>query len=390
MKVLMINVVCGTGSTGRICSDLAALLETGGATVRIAYGRDPVLPEAKEQAVRIGTPTDVNRHGLRARLSDGCGRGSKRATQAFIEWVKEYDPDVIHLNNLHGYYINVEILFDYLRTCGKRILWTLHDCWAFTGHAANCEAADCEKWQTGCGRCPNRAQYPRSFVDRSKGNWKRKKEWFTGIPGMTIITPSAWLAGLVRRSFLKEYPVAVIPNGVDVGVFRPTESDLRETLGLGDAKVALGVAARWNRHKGLADMLRLREMLDGGWKIVLVGLSDRQMQDLPDGVIGLKRTESVRDLAALYTLADVFVNPTYEDNYPTTNIEAIACGTPVVTYRTGGSPESAEAYGCAVEKGNITALAAAVRTEKFERKPLAVDHRVMLREYEVLIRQEDQ
>ncbi len=385
MKVLMVNVVCGVGSTGRICTDLAASLEAEGATVRIAYGRDLVPPAARKYAVRIGGAGDVRRHGARARLTDGCGWGSKAATRRFIKWVRQFDPDVIHLHNLHGYYINVEVLFEYLRTCGKKILWTLHDCWAFTGHAANCEAAGCERWEDGCGRCPDKGGYPKSLIDRSAGNWIRKKKCFTGIPGMTIVTPSAWLAGLVERSFLGEYPVRVIPNGVDIGVFRPTESDLRQTLGIGDAKVALGVAARWGRNKGFDDLLKLRERLDEAWKIVLVGLNDRQIRQLPPGVIGLKRTENVRQLAALYTLADVYVNPTYEDNYPTTNIEAIACGTPTVTYRTGGSPESAGAYGAVAQKGDIGALADAVRREHFERSPLAVDHRVMLRAYVDLI-----
>ena len=205
MKVLMINVVCGIRSTGRICTDLATALEAQGHEVKIAYGRENVPEQFQKYAVRIGTDLDVKLHGLRARLLDGAGFGSKRATKKFIEWVKEYDPDVIHLHNIHGYYINVEVLFKYLKSCSKKIIWTLHDCWAFTGHSAYCDAVQCDRWKTGCYECPQISEYPRSVVDRSKLNWKKKREMFTGIPNMILVTPSQWLAGLVKESFLNKY-----------------------------------------------------------------------------------------------------------------------------------------------------------------------------------------
>ena len=208
MKILMINGVCGIRSTGRICTDLAAALEAKGYEVKIAYGRETVPERFQKYAVRIGSDLDVKVHGLRARLWDDAGWGSKRATLKFIEWVRQYDPDVIHLHNIHGYYINIEVLFRYLRTCGKKILWTLHDCWAFTGHAAYCEAAGCERWKHGCHDCPNRGEYPKSLTDNSRRNWEKKKRMLDRIPNMTIVTPSEWLAGLVRSSFLGQWSLA--------------------------------------------------------------------------------------------------------------------------------------------------------------------------------------
>ena len=342
MKILMINSVCGIRSTGRICTDLADALTEQGHKVKIAYGRETVPEQYMKYAVRIGSDLDVKLHGVRARLLDESGFGSKRATIRFIEWVKKFDPDVIHLHNIHGYYINIEVLFDYLRTCGKKIIWTLHDCWAFTGHAAYCEAANCERWKKGCRNCPKRDDYPKALYDNSKLNWLKKRKLFMGIPNLQIITPSKWLAGLVKKSFLRKYPVSVIYNGIDTSVFKPVDSSaLRKKLNLGDRKVILGVAAVWDERKGLDDFIKLNKLINKNkYQIILVGLSEMQIAKLPKSIIGIARTDSVEQLVELYSLAHVFVNPTYEDNYPTTNLEAIACGTPVITYDTGGSVES--------------------------------------------------
>ena len=338
MKVLMINSVCGIRSTGRICTDLAQALEAQGHTVRIAYGRETVPERFSRYAVRIGSDCGVKLHALKARAFDASGFGSRFATLRFLDWVRKYDPDVIHLHNVHGYYLHVGLLFDYLRTCGKRILWTLHDCWAFTGHAAYCEQANCEKWKNGCSHCPKDWDYPKSLSDHARRNYARKKALFTGIPNLELVTPSQWLADLCAESFLKEYPVTVIHNGINTDVFRPCDGTaLRASLGL-----------------------TLSEMLSDRERIVLVGMSERQIQGLPPAILGLPRTNSAQELAALYAMADVYANPTYEDNYPTTNLEAIACGTPVVTYATGGSPESARLYGLIVRKGDISAFAAAI------------------------------
>ena len=357
MKILMINVVCGIRSTGRICTDIAKGLEEQGHDVKIAYGREHVPAEFQHFAVQIGNDFDVKLHGLKTRLFDGMGLGSKNATEAFISWVRTYDPDVIHLHNIHGYYINYPVLFDYLKTCGKKIIWTMHDCWSFTGHCMYFNYENCEKYKSGCGNCPQNGVYPKRIgPDKSARNYSLKKRYFTGIPNLTIVTPSKWLETLVKQSYMADYPVTTIHNGVVLETFKPTESDILSRLGIGGKKVILGVAAVWDRRKGMADFIELANMLDDSYRIVLVGLNKEQIASLPGNVIGIGRTDSVTELVELYSAAYVFVNATYEDNYPTTNLEAIACGTPVITYDTGGSPESAEFYGMTLKEKSAKAI----------------------------------
>lgn len=357
MKVLMINVVCGIRSTGRICTDLAKALEEQGHEVKIAYGRENVPEQFRKFAVKIGTDLDVKLHGIKARLLDGAGFGSKKSTEKFIEWVKEYDPDVIHLHNIHGYYINIEVLFDYLKICGKKVIWTLHDCWSFTGHTPYCDSKNCKRWVKGCHNCPLIKEYPASLLDRSKQNWIKKKEIFTGVNDITIITPSKWLRTWVKNSFLKEYPVRVINNGIDTKQFYPRESDFRKKNELEDKFVMLGVATSWDEMKGYSDYLKVAEMLGEGYKVVLVGLTKEQVDKLPKNVLGIERTSNVQELAEIYTASDLFLNLSYCENYPTVNIEAMACGTPVLTYKTGGSPEIVQEYdGYIVEQGDISAV----------------------------------
>ena len=367
MKILMINVVCGIRSTGRICTDLAKALEADGNEVKIAYGRETVPEQFRKYAVRIGSDTDVRLHGVRARLLDGCGFGSKRATERFIDWVKDYDPDVIHLHNLHGYYINLPVLFAYLRTCGKRIIWTLHDCWAFTGHSAFCDAVDCELWKTGCCACPLMKDYPSSYTDHSRSNWQKKKALLTGIPDMTLVTPSEWLAGLVKKSFIKEYPVKVINNGIDTSKFYPVESDFKTAHGIDDKKMLLGVATAWNDMKGLSDFIKLADLLPGDYQIVLVGLTRKQLKDLPENIIGIERTNSIEELVRIYSAADALLSLSYCETYPTVNLEARACGTPVITYDAGGSAEAAGEGGYVVEKGDLQGVVDALKDLKSER-----------------------
>ena len=350
----MINVVCGIRSTGRICTDIATELQKQGHEVTIAYGREHVPDYCKKYAHRIGSDWDVKIHGVKSRLLDRCGFGSTIVTKRFISWIEQYNPDVIHLHNIHGYYIDIRVLFTYLKRSGKRIIWTLHDCWAFTGHCTYFDYISCFKWKTECCNCPNRKAYPTSLIfDMSRRNYIEKKELFTNIPNMTLVTPSKWLAELVNESFLKEYPIRVINNGIDTSIFKPTDSNLREKLEIGNRKVILGVAAIWNERKGLTDFIKLSGIVSEDYVIVMIGLTQNQIESLPDGIIGVTRTDSPRELAEYYSLANVFFNPTYEDNYPTTNLEAISCGTPVVTYKTGGSCESAVLWGCFVDKGDV-------------------------------------
>ena len=358
MRILMINVVCGIKSTGRICTDLATALESDGHEVKIAYGRDSVPDRYKKYALRIGTDMDVATHGIKARISDGCGFGSTRATRRFVRWIEDFEPDVIHLHNLHGYYINVEILFKYLKTCGKRVIWTLHDCWAFTGHSAYCDVVDCEKWRDGCRNCPMMRWYPKSIVDCSERNWKRKKELFTGVPNLTIVSPSEWLAMLVKESFLGAYQVRTIHNGIETQVFKPIPSTFKEDHGIANKFMVLGVATAWDEMKGLSDYYSLSKVLGEDYRVVLVGLSEKQIETLPDTLTGLPRTNDTEELARIYSAADLFVNLSYCENYPTVNLEAIACGTRVLTYNVGGSSESAlSGGGIVVDKGDIDGVA---------------------------------
>lgn len=365
----MINSVCGIRSTGRICTDLADALTAQGHEVKIAYGRETVPEKYQKYAVRVGSDTDNKLHGLRSRLLDDTGFGSKRATKRFIEWVKSYDPDVVHLHNIHGYYINIELLFRYLAEAKKPVIWTLHDCWSFTGHCAYFDYAKCDRWKTGCHDCPQKKEYPSSMLaDRSRKNWEIKKKLFTGIEDMVFVTPSEWLAEILGQSYLGKYPVKVINNDIDLSVFKPTEGDFREKNGLTGRKMLLGVASVWDRRKGLKDYIKLSEKLDDNYRIVLVGLSEEQIKQLPENVIGISRTNNTKELAEIYTAADYFINLTYEDNYPTVNLEAQACGTPVISYRTGGSTESAVKFGTVVEKGAVGEVLKLIQSSpKFEK-----------------------
>lgn len=352
----MINSVCGIGSTGRICTDLAEILSEKGHQVKIAYGRGNVPEKYAKYAVRIGNDLDVKIHAFASRIFDNVGFGSKMATIKFIEWVKRYNPDIIHLHNIHGYYINIEILFEYLSKSNKRIIWTLHDCWSFTGHCPYFTYVKCDKWKHGCNNCPQKKGYPSSLIyDNSSSNWIRKKELFTSINDMVIITPSNWLAGLVKESFLGKYSIKVIHNGIDTDVFKPTPSNFREKYGLQNKKILLGVSNQWTERKGFNDFIKLSAMIDDNYSIVLVGLSQNQINNLPNNIIGISRTHSTKELAEIYTTADVFINLTYEDNYPTVNLEAQSCGTPVITYKTGGSIESVLDYNV-VEQGDLTGI----------------------------------
>lgn len=366
MKVLMINVVCGIRSTGRICTDLATALEKQGHEVKIAYGRENVPEQFQKYAVRIGTDLDVKLHGIKARLFDKAGFGSKKATEKFIDWVKEYDPDIIHLHNIHGYYINIEILFAYLKGCGKKIIWTMHDCWAITGHSAYCDAVECEKWKNGCGKCPQIKNYPKSYFDNSRNNWKKKKQIFTGILDMTIVTPSKWLASIINQSFMKDYPIKVIYNGIDTSKFKPLPNNFKQHYGLKDKIMLLGVATAWDEMKGLADFIKLSKVLDESYKIVLVGLTAKQKDTLPPKILGVERTASVKELAQIYSAADIFLNLTYCDSYGLVNVEAALCGTPVLSYNTGGCCESVGNNGILVKKGDLNALVNVLKSFQYK------------------------
>jgi len=262
-------------------------------------------------------------------------------TIRFLWKMNMFHPDVLHFHNLHNSYINLSMLFKHIKKNNTNVIWTLHDCWAFTGQCPYFTMVNCSKWKTGCHDCPQYREYPTAYVDRTKTMWKFKKKWFTGIENMTIVTPSQWLADLVKESFLKEYPVKVINNGIDLTIFHPIKNDFREKhLCLLNTYIVLGVAFDWGKRKGLDIFIELAKTLDNNkFQIILVGTDENLDKKLPSNIISIHRTKNQKELAEIYSAADVFVNPTREENYPTVNMEAIACGTPVVTFNTGGSPE---------------------------------------------------
>lgn len=348
MKVLLINSVCGIGSTGKICGRLAEEYTAQGHEAVIAYGRDGTVPEQYQKfAHRIGTDLDVKVSALRTRLLDDHGFANGKATRQFLKWAEEYDPDLLWLHNLHGYYLHVGMLFDWIKSRPHmQVKWTLHDCWAFTGHCAHFAAAGCEAWKTGCHDCPEKKNYPASaLLDSSRKNYHRKKDAFTGVKHMTLIVPSHWLEDLVKQSFLREYPVEVHYNTIDTRIFTPTPSDFREKYGLEGKTLVLGVASVWTERKGLQDFMELRKLLDDRCAIVLVGLNEKQTESLPEGILGIPRTHNARELAQIYTAADVYVNPSREETFGMTTLEAVCCGTPAIVYRGTACEEVVGRYG---------------------------------------------
>ncbi len=356
LKIAQINTVCGNGSVGRITVDIYHALKQKGHEGKIYYGRRNAPEDVN--AEKFGSDLDMGIHVFHTFVTGTHGFSSKAQTKRLIEHLREYDPDLIHLHNIHGFYLDVEAFFAYLRTCGKPIIWTLHDCWSFTGHCAYFDYAACDKWKKGCEHCPQyRNTYPYAlFKDASSKNYARKKAAFQGVRGLTIVTPSNWLGELVKESYLKEYPVKVIPNGIDLEKFVPQKHEKREK------HLILGVANVWDRRKGLDYLKQLSQLLDPEkYEVAAVGVSKKQLSELPKEMVGIEHTRNVEELMQLYSAASVYVNPTLEDNFPTTNLEALACGTPVVTFETGGSVESVdETCGRIVQKKDVQGLCKAV------------------------------
>ena len=337
MRILEINTV-NFGSTGHIMLRIADLARSEGhEAVCCFYARRNKPADAN--TIYIGNKITHNLHKKFSKYTGYNGRLSVISTWNFLRKVKKFNPDIIHLHNLHDRFINVPMLFKFIKKNNIKVIWTLHDCWSFTGQCVHFTIAGCDKWTTGCHDCPQIHVYPASNVDRTKKMWELKKKWFTGVNDMTIVTPSVWLSELVKESYLKDYPVKVINNGIDLGVFKPTESDFRAKNGLDGKFIILGAASIWEQRKGIDVFIELAKRLDDRFKIVLVGTNDEDDKILPDNILSIHRTSDQKELAEIYTAADLFFNPTREENYPTVNMESIACGTPVMTFKTGGSPE---------------------------------------------------
>jgi glycosyltransferase involved in cell wall biosynthesis len=339
MRIIQINSVYKTGSTGQIVEYIHKLLVERNYESYVAFGRGK--HDKQKYLIRIGNQIDLYLHGIITRIFDKHGFGSYKSTVNFLKMVESIQPSLIHLHNLHGYYINVQILFDFIKKKKIPIVWTLHDCWGFTGHCCYFDYVSCQKWKTACFKCPTKKRYPASFfIDGSKKNYERKKRLFTGVNKLKIVVPSRWLFNLIKDSFLNEYEIEVIYNGIDLDSFMPTRNEFRKKNLLFDKFIILGVANIWTDRKGVQYFLELSKYIQKDEIIVLVGLNKKELKKLPNNIIGIEKTFNLHELIDIYSSADVFVNPTLEDNFPTTNIEALACGTPVITFDTGGSPEA--------------------------------------------------
>lgn len=350
-KLLQINATANWGSTGKIAEQIGLCAMAHGWASYIAYGR--YCNHSKSYLLKVGTKLDTYFHYGEQRIRDNEGLCSRGATRKLIDRINDIQPDIIHLHNIHDHYINYRILFGYLNQTNIKVVWTFHDCWAFTGHCMHFVTENCERWKEKCHDCPMKGQYPKTVIDRSESNYLLKKELFTSCKNLTIVPASYWLGNFVSDSFLKDKRIQVIHNGIDLNVFNIISPKSSNKFRI------LGVSSVWPKAKGIYDIFELRKMLPPEeYEIMMVGLSKNQIEELPDGIIGIERTQNVQDLVKLYNEANVLINPTYADTFPTVNLEALACGTPVITYNTGGSPEAIdEKTGIVVEQGDIVGLA---------------------------------
>ncbi len=338
MKVLYINSF-NFGSTGNLCINLAGYLNEKGHKSYMCVPRSRSNQVKKKKAdIYIGNRISRNIHEMLGYFTGLQGSFSLLSTINFLRKIEKIQPDIIHLHNLHNCYINLPLLFLFLKKAEIPVVWTLHDCWAFTGKCPHFVIAKCTKWRTGCGKCPQLKKYPDSFLDASRHMWSMKKRWFTSLEKMMIITPSRWLEELVGQSYLQKYPKKTIYNGIDLNVFKRTDSCFRKKIK--GKKIILGVSMTWGYAKGLDVFVELSKILSDDYRIVLVGANESTIKDKPDNIMIVDKTNNQSELADIYSSADVFVNPTREEVLGLVNIEALACGTPVITFNSGGSPET--------------------------------------------------
>lgn len=356
MRVFQINVTANWGSTGRIVEDIGEKIITEGGNSYVAYGR--YASSSCSHLIRIGSDIDVYIHLIFTRLWDRHGLASIASTKKLIKQIIKVQPDIIHLHNIHGYYLNYPLLFHFFSELNVPIVWTLHDCWSFTGHCTHYSFVKCNRWHTLCHSCPQKKKYPSSLLfDRSEQNFRDKMYSFTSIKNMVLVSVSEWLASEVRQSFLKKYPIKVIHNGIDTNIFIPKYLNKLD-LGIDDKFVVLGVASIWSDRKGLIDFIKLREILSDDYIIILIGLNDKQIKKLPKGCLGVYRTNSIEELAKYYSVADVYVNTSVEETFGLTTIEAFACGTPAIVYNATACPEViTEETGFVVKQGDLIDVA---------------------------------
>lgn len=369
MKILQINTVVNSGSTGRIIEDIGSEIIKNGDQSFVAFGRNE-RPSTSE-IIRIGTSWDNNLHALQTRVLDNHGFASRRATKIFVKQIELLKPNLIHLHNLHGYYLNVELLFTYLASAKIPVVWTLHDCWPFTGHCTHFTYVRCNRWKTECFDCPQKSEYPKSiFFDNARKNFSKKKQLFSNLPDLTIVTVSDWLKSIVSDSFMGHLPISKIYNGINTNKFKcDYDLSLLDKFSLKNKFILLGVAGAWNNRKGFNDYKALSEILHEDEVMVLIGVNDKQRNQLPNNVIGIKRTEDLDELIKWYSVADVVLNLSYEETFGMTTIEGLACGTPAIVYNSTASPELiTEKTGVIVKSGNYGELRNAINKIKHSGK----------------------
>ncbi|MBE5756526.1 MAG: glycosyltransferase [Clostridiales bacterium] len=339
MKVLFINTVYGRGSTGRIVAELGEKLVSEGDDFAVAYGRGKKVKG--ENVYFIGNKITYYWHALLSRFTDRAGFYSKFATKRLIKFIKKYNPDVIHLHNLHGYYLNIKILFDFIKDeFNGKVVWTLHDCWAFTGHCTHFSFIKCDKWKSGCFNCDGKKSYPSSiFKDNSKKNYLQKKEIFSNVKNMTIVTVSDWLKEEVNNSFLNQYEVVRVYNGIDCNKFAPVEENVKEKLKIQDKKMILLVSDGFDERKGFNTFLSVASIAPENWHFIIVGVNKEQIKILPKNATGFERIWNQKELIEFYSSADVFFNPSVEETFGLVTAEAMACNTPAVVMNSTACPE---------------------------------------------------
>mgnify|MGYP001135551628 CR=1 FL=1 len=372
MLVVHINLT-DKGSTGTIAYDILKGLENTGNRGLVFVGG---YNSKTKGAITFQSKFRLRFNQVIAKFFDLEDKIAKKETKRLVKQLKKLNPDIVHLHNIHGYFINYKILFDYVKSANKKVVWTLHDCWAFTGHCAYFDMVKCDKWKTGCGKCPNLKKYPNSwFFDRSSSLYKTKKAMFSGVKDMTIVCPSQWLAKLAEQSYLSDYPIKVINNGINLDDFKIIDNHTFDNVVDRSKKIILGVASPFGERKGYSDYISLSKIIDKEkYQIVMCGVNEEQVKELESyDIVGITRTDSKQELAELYSLSYCFVNMTFEDNFPTVNIEALACGLPIITYNTGGSIEViTDNNGIVVEQGDIEAVKMAIyNMPKYDRQKIA-------------------
>lgn len=358
MKIVQINAVCGSGSTGKICVEISKALNDEGIENYIAYTNGK---STYPYSFCYSNKMNIKLNAFFSKLIGNYGFNSKKNTRYLIKKLEEINPDIVHIHNIHGHDVDLKMLYKYLSKKNKAVVVTFHDCWMFTGYCVHFDYIHCDKWQSKCCDCPQRKKYSWLF-DKSERLYNLKKNSLLSIKNMIIVTPSVWLKNIVAKSFLKDIQTEVINNGIDIDLFNPQKSNVRPKYGISsNKKIVLGIALSFSERKGSEYFIELAEKLDDDYLIVLIGLSNNQIKDLPENILGLQKTANQIELAQFYSEASVFVNPTLEDNFPTVNLESLACGTPVITFDTGGSVESiTEITGKVVPQRDVTALKNAI------------------------------